>query len=255
MGPSSAEAAAASDAGPPGHPGYIGLMGHALPETMEHRVNGQVVSTATGRFACEYAGLSAPTVLRASWNGTVQLSKPRPSGAKSLQVTWLGWNNVLFNRVDRYLIVKDIDDSGKVLSEQCTTYPDHNPKSYIDPLPLIASRYNFVKLTGPTDAEYEYHWDLQDGAKMTSTMLTDPSGFPPRSVSVTSKTKDGHESAYDFVYAAPESHYDSSIFYEHKKYSCATVSNFTTPEACVDSWLALQYECAFTQVETHDVLV
>jgi len=243
-----------SHAGPPAHPGYSGFLGKALPETMQHRVNGQVVASAVGKFACEYAGFSAPAYLRASWNGTVQLSRPRPSGAKFLQVTWLGWNNVLLDRVDRYLIVKDLDDSGKILSEQCTTYPDVNPKGYMDPLPLMADRYNFVK-SSQTSAEYVYHWDLQDGAKMTSTMLADGSGFPPRSVSVSSKTKDGQESSYDFVYEAPQSHYDSRIFYEYKKHRCTTVSNFTTPEVCVDSWLALQYECAFTQAVNHELLV
>jgi len=230
----------------PPHPGSAKFLGKTLAETLVHRVNGDVVATAAGKFACDYGALEAPFYLRASWNGTVQLKRPRASGATSLQVTWLGWNNLLTNRVDRYLIVREVASSGTVL-EHCTTYPDVNPKGYKDPLPLMADRYKLVN-SSSSSSEYMYQWHLQSGADMTSAMVADVSGWPPKSVAVSSKTLLGQVSSYDFTYGAPERRVDSSIFYEYKKYKCSTVSNFTTPQVCVDSWLALQYECDFTDI-------
>lgn len=163
-----------------------------------------------------------------------------------MHTVWLGWNNLLTNRVDRYLIVKEMDVNGKALKEKCTTYPDVNPKGYKDPLQLMVHRY---KLTHSSSdfSEYVYQWKLQNEAEMTSTMIAGPNGFPPRSVSVKSNTKDGHDSLYNFSYAPPSHGVDPSVFYEYKKYDCETVSNFTTPDVCVDPWLAIQYECSFTE--------
>jgi hypothetical protein len=146
--------------------------------------------------------------------------------------------------VDRYLIVREVASSGAVL-EQCTTYPDVNPKGYKDPLPLMADRYHLANAT-PGSSEYVYQWHLQSGAQMTSTMTADVSGWPPSSVAISSKTRLGQVSTYDFTYGAPVGHVDSRIFYEYKRHTCTTVSNFTTPLVCVDSWLALQYECDYT---------
>jgi len=230
----------------PAHPGSANYLGKTLAETMVHSVDGKVAATATGKFACDYGGLSAPIYLRASWHGTVKLATPRPSGAKSLETFWLGWNNLLTNRVDRYLIVKELDANGATIKEQCTTYPDVNPKGYKDPLPLMADRYKLVKSSSKSN-EYVYQWDLQNGGQMTSVMESDPKGFPPTSVAITSTTRDGHNSVYNFSYAPPVQWVDPNVFYEYKKHECATVSNFTTPETCLDPWLVIQYECAFTE--------
>jgi hypothetical protein len=230
----------------PAHPGSKSYLGVTMTETMVHSVNGKVATTASGKFACDYGGLSAPIYLRASWRGTVKLATPRPSGATSLETIWIGWNNLLTNRVDRYLIVKELDGTGARIKEQCTTYPDVNPEGYKDPLPLMAERYKLAK-SSANFSEYEYQWTLRSGAQMLSTMVSDANGFPPKSVAITSTTRDGHESAYNFSYMAPVHEVDPSIFYEYKKYDCTTVSNFTTSDVCVDPWLVMQYECEFTE--------
>eukprot|EP00929_Paragymnodinium_shiwhaense_P118128 TRINITY_DN8985_c0_g1_i1.p1 TRINITY_DN8985_c0_g1~~TRINITY_DN8985_c0_g1_i1.p1 ORF type:complete len:264 (+),score=43.87 TRINITY_DN8985_c0_g1_i1:371-1162(+) len=221
----SAAALTASVQGAPDHPSFP--FPSSFDETVKHWVDDELVYSGSGEInvACQYACLylTAAVDMKLDWGHTKK------------HVTWIGWNSMVTRKVDRYLIIGDEERT-------CTTYPDHDPSGYVDPIMLMENRYQLQGSSASGDPLYNYTWHFGKQTQVAS-MVTTPDGKAPKSVEVVT-TGDGHTRRWLFEYSNQRSVKDKSVFFEYKKQDCQPVSNFTSaPEICVDSWLSLQYEC------------
>jgi len=171
--------------------------------------------------------------------------KPQKNGATLREALWLGWNNIITKAVTRYLIVTDYASNGKLISEHCKKYPDHDPPGVIDPIFVMLDRYNFV--SQKKDYLYwQYKLNTAHGTLQIANMTTNMTGIP-LSVSIGS-TIPGKQGSSDYILDYFNSQpfvTDNSIFWRYKDYNCMEVKNLTAPDVCLDDWLVLEYECGY----------
>eukprot|EP00327_Prymnesium_parvum_P017089 CAMPEP_0113256998 /NCGR_PEP_ID=MMETSP0008_2-20120614/15068_1 /TAXON_ID=97485 /ORGANISM="Prymnesium parvum" /LENGTH=507 /DNA_ID=CAMNT_0000105389 /DNA_START=7 /DNA_END=1530 /DNA_ORIENTATION=+ /assembly_acc=CAM_ASM_000153 len=225
----------------PAHPNTAALLGASYQESASYEVDGKPVWTASGKSQFSWGGLHAPAYLLAF---TEMYLRRAGSPVDTSRVSWIGWNNVLTQRVDRYLIVEELDASQKVIQKKCLTYPDHNTPGYVDPILIMANRYKLVDQTS-ANATYRYVWELASGATQTSMLTTPLNGVPATGTSarVSADKRSGSKTRYDFK-TAEAGPVNFDLFYQYKQHDCITVANFSAPDVCVNSWLTLQYECS-----------
>jgi len=212
-------------AAPPQHPAVGKLIGKSFNFKMiRYGASNEVQETALGFVAVRYS-LLHPGELEAAIRLTYA----------SHNVTWVGLNSVFEDKVQRYLIINDT----------CQTYPDKNPKGFMDPIELMASRYQQLA-SSVGNITYVYTWQLPDHSTQIATMVTPTTAVPSMSVNVTVISAQGKRTSrtlFDYDYKHPQV-VDPSIFTAFKGLTCQTVKNFTAPEVCINDWLMLQYECS-----------
>lgn len=226
-----ASALAFARTAPPSHPSSSSLLGHAFTETATYRVGGVDLWRSTGILQTTYGGIYAPGYLVASVTAELEHLHPDSGSVVSVErIAWTAWNDVVGNVVTRRLLVEPERGEGA----RCYKYVEPNPPGYVDPIVVLTNRY---ALTNASEALAQYRYS---SGGHNATMLANWHTGVPKEVHIVAE----RDSQYEFNLGKAQE-IDWTVFYKYEDLDCTDVATFKgLSQVCVDSFLALQYECA-----------
>jgi len=149
------------------------------------------------------------------------------------KIQFIGWNFLITQTVDRYLIIDGV----------CTTYKQwYNFPG--DPIKTELDRFDYVSTDRIGNfARWAFEKTIPNGNVQTSYIKTDIDGTPLQNLKI--ETSAGSpQSLINTNYYSRSTNPDESIFYKYKDYNCRNIDgHFKSPEVCIEGVLALEYDC------------
>ena len=164
---------------------------------------------------------------------------PNTPSASKKSIHFIGWNFLLTQNVDRYLIV----------DEFCQTYNELYGYPG-DPIKTVLDKFNLLS-EGDNSSKWTFNEKNLRRDDVQAVVVTEKSGSPVSKITINYDSK-GSKAVSETVYSNGKSRsmwedtpVDSKYFlYKYQNFSCGRVRDFFgKPEVCLDGILALEYQC------------